>query len=56
VARWSVFDPDGAVLGTIETPQGLVVYQIGEDFLLGRMRDDFGVERVVRFPLDRRPD
>lgn len=52
-AVWSVFDPEGAVLGTIQTPPGLLIYQIGEDFLFGRVRDELGVERLVRFPMER---
>lgn len=50
---WSVFEPDGGVLGTIRTLAGISIFHIGEDFFIGRMRDDLGVEQVVRYPLDR---
>lgn len=50
-ASWEVFDPDGRWLGTVETPIGLRPYQIGADFLLGRHRDELGVERVLLFEL-----
>jgi hypothetical protein len=48
---WGVFDPDGRWLGTVETPIGLRPYQIGAAFLLGRHRDELGVERVLLFEL-----
>lgn len=53
---WSVFDPEGAALGTIQTPEGLVIFQIGEDFLIGRMTDELGVEQVAQYSLDRTAD
>ncbi len=49
--RWEVFDPDGRWLGTVETPIGLRPFQIGADSLLGRHRDEMGVESVVLFEL-----
>ena len=33
---WTVFDPEGQVLGFVETPAGLRIYEIGEDYILGR--------------------
>lgn len=50
---WTVFDPEGRVLGFVETPEGLEVYEIGEDYLLGRLTDELGVEYVQVWPLDR---
>lgn len=50
---WTVFDPDGRVLGFVETPPGLRVHEIGEDYILGRATDDFGVEYVQVWRLDR---
>jgi hypothetical protein len=49
--HWRVFDPDGRWLGTVETPVGVRPYQIGRDFLLGRHRDDLGVERIRVYDL-----
>jgi hypothetical protein len=49
--HWDVFDPDGRWLGTVETPVGLRPFQIGPDFLLGRHRDDMGVERIRLYDL-----
>lgn len=53
VPLWTVFDPEGRVLGFVETPKGLDVLQIGEDFILGRVRDEFEVEYVQVWPLER---
>lgn len=44
--RWNVFDPNGRMLGGVVLPQGLKVYQIGEDFVLGQWTDDLDVEHV----------
>lgn len=50
---WTVFDPEGRVLGFVETPEGLEILQIGEDFILGRVKDEFEVEYVQVWPLER---
>lgn len=50
---WTVFDPEGRVLGFVETPEGLGISEIGEDYLLGRVRDELGVEYVQVWPLER---
>lgn len=43
---WTVFDPEGQVLGFMETPAGLSILEIGDDYILGLARDDLGVEYV----------
>ena len=50
---WTVFDPDGRMLGLLETPRGLSVNEIGEDYILGVARDELRVERVQLWPLKR---
>ncbi len=50
---WTVFDPDGHVLGFMETPAGLRVFQIGEDHILGYVTDELGVEYVQVWSLSR---
>lgn len=50
-----MFDSKGFVQGFVETPSGLVIHQIGEDFILGRVLDELGVEYVQLWGLDRRP-
>ena len=52
---WTVFDAGGRVQGFVETPRDLDVFEIGEDYLLGGTTDDFGVEHVELWPLDRTP-
>ncbi len=50
-SRWEIFDPDGRWLGAVETPEGVLPFQIGRDFLLGRHRDDMGIERIRLYSL-----
>ena len=50
---WSVFDPDGQILGFVETPEELEVYEIGEDYILGRVVDELGVESIQVWRLER---
>ena len=50
---WTVFDPEGRVLGFIETPKGLRIGQIGEDYILGHFRDELEVEYVQVWALER---
>ena len=41
------------MLGFIETPKGLRIGQIGEDYILGHHQDELGVEYVQLWPLER---
>ena len=50
---WTVFDPEGRVLGFVDTPSGLDIYEIGADYILGRATDDLGVEYVQLWSLER---
>jgi len=50
---WTVFDPDGHVLGFVETPPGLLIYEIGADYILGHETDEDGIEHVRLWPLSR---
>jgi len=50
---WTVFNPEGRVLGFIETPEGLTVLEIGANYILGQATDDLGVESVQVWPLGR---
>ncbi len=36
---WTVFDPEGRVLGFVDTPAGLEIVEIGEDYILGTTAD-----------------
>ena len=48
---WTVFDQEGHVQGLVEMPSGFGVFEIGEDYILGRARDDLGVEYVQMYDL-----
>ena len=48
---WTVFDPDGRMLGAVRTPPGLRVLRVGGDFILGVGRSDMDVETVRMFGL-----
>lgn len=50
---WTVFDPDGRVQGLVETPAGLLVFEIGADYILGRATDELEVEYVQLWGLAR---
>lgn len=50
---WTVFDPDGRMLGALDLPADLRVFQIGRDFVLGVWRDDMDVEHVRVYRLVR---
>ena len=50
---WTVFDPEGRVQGFVETPEGLVIYEIGEDYIVGKVEDELGVEYVQLWGLER---
>jgi hypothetical protein len=49
-----VFDRDGTWLGQVKTPAGTEIFRIGRDYLLGRNRDELGVERIVLHRLNTR--
>ncbi len=51
---WTVLDPEGRVLGFVETPAALEIYEIGADYIVGRTEDEeLGVESVQVWALDR---
>lgn len=50
---WTVFDPEGHVLGLVETPRGLLIYEIGEDYLLGSVEDELGLDYIQLWALNR---
>ncbi|WP_419943057.1 hypothetical protein [Candidatus Palauibacter sp.] len=50
---WTVFDPEGRVQGPMDPPSDLSLFEIGEDYVLGRVSDDIGVERVQLWSLER---
>ncbi len=53
-ARWTVFDPDGRMLGTVETPVNGRILQIGPDYVLGVWLGELDVEQVRVYDLLKR--
>lgn len=43
---WQVFDRDGVLAARVRTPEGMDVLDIGDDYVLGLVRDDLDVERL----------
>lgn len=54
-SRWSVYSEEGRVLGRVTLPARFTVHQLGSDFVLGVRRDEYDIEQVVIFPLQRSP-
>ena len=50
---WTVFDAEGRVQGFVEMPAGLEIHEIGEDYILGKLRDELDIEYVQVWPLER---
>ena len=50
---WSVYDRDGALLSDIVLPPGFLLMAAGEDYIAGLSRDDFDVQSVVVYELNR---
>jgi hypothetical protein len=52
-SEWLVFEPDGDLAAQVELPALFTPHVIGEDFLLGVLRDELDVEQVIRIGLKR---
>jgi hypothetical protein len=44
--QWSIFDLNGRWLGRIVLPHELEILDLGSDYVLGRVRDELGVEQI----------
>ena len=53
VRDWTVFDPEGTMLGIARIPSGGRVYEIGEDYVLGKWLTELDVEQVRMYRLHR---
>ncbi|MEO7358824.1 MAG: 6-bladed beta-propeller [Gemmatimonadaceae bacterium] len=52
--RWSVFTPDGTVVGRVTLPSTLDVFEIGRDYILGRFMDaEVAIPQVHLYQLTR---
>jgi hypothetical protein len=47
--RWLVFEASGEVLGTVTSPTGLRVFDIGEDYMLGVESNEDDVQRIALY-------
>jgi hypothetical protein len=50
---WTIFDPNGALVGRVTTPDDVFPLEIGEDYLLGVRRDELDVEYVEVYTVER---
>ncbi|MDE2653411.1 MAG: hypothetical protein F4107_08815 [Gemmatimonadetes bacterium] len=50
-----VFRPDGVYLGTVKLPHDLSITEIGQDYILGIVRDELDLQYVWMYGLDRAP-
>jgi hypothetical protein len=50
---WTVFDPDGRMLGAVSLPDRFKPTQIGIDFVLGVWSDDLDVQHVRMYRLEK---
>lgn len=48
-ADWTVFDPDGRPVARLRTPDAFDVHHFADDRVIGRARDEDGIERVLVF-------
>lgn len=54
-STWAVFDPDGAPLGTVTTPDGVTLLEIGDEYILGAGADELDRPYVGVWSLERVP-
>ncbi len=52
--RWIVLNPQGRLLGSVLTPVGMEITDIGNDYILGWWTDEYGVQHVRLYDLEKR--
>jgi hypothetical protein len=52
-SQWTVFDAEGRLRGTLELPDRFEPFDVGNDYILGRWRDELDVEYVRLYGLTR---
>ncbi len=50
---WTVFDPEGRMLGAVATPARFRLLEIGGDYVLGAYKDELDVDHVRMFRLEK---
>jgi hypothetical protein len=53
VTRWAAVDPTGAWLGDVSLPNSFAVHEFHADYVIGLWRDEFDVEFVRRYSIQR---
>ena len=51
VRKWTVFNTEGAMLGTLSVPDRFVIHDVGGDFVLGKWTDELDIEHVQMYEL-----
>ena len=51
VPRWTVFNREGELLGTLSLPDRFVLDDVGNDYVLGRWSDEMDIEHVQLYGL-----
>ena len=51
--RYSIFNPEGTLLGTVHLPEPLRITEVGSDFILGHTVDEMGVPVIRTYGLTR---
>lgn len=53
IRHTTIFDPEGKMVGSVILPDRFRVFEIGEDYILGRTSDELGVEYLRMYELTR---
>lgn len=48
---WTVFDPNGVMLGDVRVPNGLRIFEFGSDYVLGVWQNGLDVPHVRMYEL-----
>jgi len=51
--EWTVFSPEGALLGALQLPEGFEVFEFGSDYALGVWKDEMDVEFIHLYRLNK---
>ncbi len=50
---WTVFSPDGVLLGSLQMPERFEVFEVGSDYVLGVWKDEMEVEFIHLYHLQK---
>lgn len=52
-SEWDILTSSGDWLGTLSLPSNLTITEIGQDYILGTTKDRKGIQRIVKYGLNR---